>query len=376
MQDATGLSQGTPTYPVRLTVEYPERLSRLSTGFRLILVLPIVLFLYFLNNSIVLAVWATILVRGRIPRWLFDFQVSYHRFANRAFAYFALLTDRYPAFEGNWTLQYDVDYPEKPSRRKVILWKLITALPHIVILSFLFIAVGLVVFISWWAILFSGKFPRGLHRFVVGVLRWAARVTAYVESLTDVFPPYSLNEEAAIGGEGMSAAVGAALLALVIGGGTAGGVALYVYEHHASSVHVSLAQALSGDLTSGEGVVEMDNVEFSLEGGDQSFSSDLISARSGYVLVEFDVEYLNLSRLRSRGMSDIELGTIRLETTDGVHDARLLTADGVPAPINVQHGAQVELRAYFEIKADEELVALRAYPSITRGRHVAWVFDQ
>ncbi len=171
MQDATTLTPFTPPYPVRLWADYPERLSRLTTFFRVILAIPVFMFFYFLNNYVILAIWAAIIVRGRIPHWLFDFQVGLHRFMNRAFAYFALLTDRFPAFEGDWVVQYDVDYPPALSRWRVFFWKLITVIPHVIVLFFLYIAVGFVVVIGWWVILFTGNFPRGLHRFVVGVLR-------------------------------------------------------------------------------------------------------------------------------------------------------------------------------------------------------------
>src|SRR5437867_1786055 len=92
-------------YPVRLWMEYPERLSRLTTFFRIILVIPVVLFLYAVSFGALLPLWMAILVRGRAPRWLFDFQVGVNRFTYRAWAYFFALTDKYPAFEGNWVLQ-------------------------------------------------------------------------------------------------------------------------------------------------------------------------------------------------------------------------------------------------------------------------------
>jgi len=106
-----------PRYPVQVTMAYPERVSRLSTAFRIILAIPVLIFLALVGGSfngswdsdgaqqggafaggiaggIVLAIWATILVRGNIPHWLFDFQVGLNRFAIRAYSYLALLTDR------------------------------------------------------------------------------------------------------------------------------------------------------------------------------------------------------------------------------------------------------------------------------------------
>src|SRR3990172_2457863 len=156
MQDSTAFEAPPPAtvYPVRLAMAYPEKLSRLSTFFRLILIIPVFLFLYLLQANTVAAIWAAVLVRGRIPHWLFDFQVGLNRFQARTGAYVGLLTDKYPAFEGDWVVQYEVDYPEQISRWKLLFWKIITGLPHLVLLFFLYLAAGFCIFIAWWAILF------------------------------------------------------------------------------------------------------------------------------------------------------------------------------------------------------------------------------
>lgn len=170
--------------------------------------------------------------------------------------------------------------------------------------------------------------------------------------------------------------IGAVLVALMIGGGTAAGIAIYKYGNEAKSVHVNLEQALSGDLPSNQKTVQLDDVEFSLRRGDQSFTSDVISARPGHHLVEFDVGYRNLTFVRAETVSDVEIDTVRVETSAGEGRAQLLTADGVAAPVNVVHGQQARLKAYFEIGNGESLVELRAYPDATSARHIAWVFDQ
>lgn len=364
------------SYPVRLTMAYPERLSRLSTLFRLILAVPVVAFLYLFQGSVVGAIWATILVRGRIPRWLFDFQVGLNRFGARASAYFWLLADAYPAFEGPWPLEYDVAYPEHVSRWRLVFWKLVTALPHLAVLTFLFIAAAFVVFIAWWMVLFTGTFPRGLHAFVVGVIRWAARVTAYVESLTDVFPPFSLEDDVGPGGAlALSAVLGTALLAAMAGGGVAIGVAAYSISHETETVRVDIDAALSGQLRGDDQRVVLDKVTFTLTGGDEDFSSELIRARPGYRLVEFTVGYENRKIFRPSRGSDLETKSLRLKTNGGTRASRLLTIDGVAAPLNVLHGQGHTLKAYFEIAEQERILELQAYPDPTRGRHVAWKFD-
>lgn len=199
-------------YPATFEVEYPERLGRLSTVFRVVLFIPIAIFLalvsggglnfgdygdefFFFAGSgggIVLAIWAAVIVRQYVPHWMFDFQVALMRFQARAYGYLALLTDRFPAFEGDYPIDFDVRYPEKLSRWRVAIWKIISSIPHLILLIVLFVAVLVVTIVAWFAILFTGRYPEGLHTFVVGVFRWSLRVQAYIVSLTDEYPPFSL----------------------------------------------------------------------------------------------------------------------------------------------------------------------------------------
>ncbi len=200
------------SYPVRFEAEYPEQLGRLSTAFRIVLFIPVAIFLVLVagqsfdfgdffgervfwvsgGGGVVVAIWAAVLVRQYVPHWLFDFQVALMRFQARAYGYLALLTDRFPAFEGEYPISFDVRYPDKLSRWKVAIWKFITSIPHLIILIFLYVAAFVVIVIAWFAILFTGRYPQGLHTFVAGVFRWNLRVQAYIISLTDEYPPFSL----------------------------------------------------------------------------------------------------------------------------------------------------------------------------------------
>ena len=403
MQDSTAFEAPPPAapYPVRLWVEYPEKLSRLSTFFRLILVIPVLFFLALVGGAsfqwfaadegarnvslggaggIIAAIWATIIVRGRIPRWLFDFQVGFHRFAYRAYAYFGLLTDRYPAFEGDWDLQYQVDYPDRISRWRILFWKLITSIPHFIVLAFLTIAAFFVTFIAWFAILFTGQYPRGLHAFSVGVLRWGARVTAYFESLTDVFPPFSLDEDAGPGGsQGLCAAIGGVIVALVVAGAAALGAFLYVYLNESKTSDETFAAALSGDLT--RPTLTMDDVSFTLLGGDDDATLELLRPRTGKRLVVFQLEYDSNRRsaFNREDESDpnrVDKDAVRLKTDDDDSVSPvLLTFDGQVTPLRVADGAQGELFAVFEIDEGDEVLAVRAYPNAGNERHVAWEFE-
>lgn len=398
-----------PRYPVRVTMAYPERVSRLSTAFRIILAIPVLIFLALVGGGtfdfntwggdgaqtggtyaggiaggIVLAIWATILVRGNIPHWLFDFQVGLNRFALRAYSYVALLTDRYPAFEGEWDLNYDVVYPDRLSRWKLLFWKLITSIPHFIVLFFLAIAAFVVVIIGWFAILFTGAFPRGLHTFVVGVLRWGARVEAYFQSLTDAFPPYSLDEDAGPGSDGSmvaSAIVGGLIVIAAIAGLAVGAVFLFLYFNDDKTSGVAYQDALAGSISADAARIELDDEVFTLVEVSDPAEGGELRASDGNRLVEVVVSYApDGDRLddeftfRDSDDADIERDTVRLKTGDGTEEPVLLTFDGVVAPLDLESTAEGDLRAVFEIDEDATVEELRAYTG-TGNRRVAWEFD-
>ena len=180
-------------YPIELEVDYAELQSRWKALLRLPLSIPLLIFSSLLQGGVALTIWAAILVSGRIPTWLFEFQVAVNRWQLRAAAYFLILTDDYPPFEGDYAIRYDVQRPERLSRWRLVVWKFVSAVPHFIILIILGLTLVAIVPISWFAILLTGRYPQGLHRYVSGILRWEARVQAYFLSLTDEFPPGSLN---------------------------------------------------------------------------------------------------------------------------------------------------------------------------------------
>lgn len=210
-------------YAARLEIEYPEKLDRVTTFFRLIWVIPIAIVLALLTGSgsttyvtitqsgetvetvtqsgggiaagLFLATVLMIVVREKYPRWWFDFGRELTRFGARVTAYLGLLTDRYPSTDEEQGVHLELDYPdvEADLNRWLPLVKWFLAIPHYVVLVFLWLAVLFVTFIAWIAILFTGKYPRGLFDFVVGVGRWSLRVNAYAALLlTDDYPPFSL----------------------------------------------------------------------------------------------------------------------------------------------------------------------------------------
>jgi hypothetical protein len=205
-------------YPARLQVDYPEKLSRVTTLFRLILAIPILIVLGLLTagasstsyeeggrvvrettGGIAAGLFAATVVmivfRQRYPRWWFDFALELTRFGARVGAYLGLVTDRYPSTVDEQSVHLELDYPDvkRDLNRLLPLVKWFLALPHYLVLAVLSVAAVLAILVAWFAILFTGRYPRGLFTFVVGVSRWWLRVEAYAFLLvTDRYPPFSL----------------------------------------------------------------------------------------------------------------------------------------------------------------------------------------
>lgn len=210
-------TQGDPApasaYPVQYDVEYPDRpLDRLTTFFRLFTVIPIAIVLAAVSGATystgeyTYAVAAggflfggpllMILFRKKYPRWWFDWNQELARFTSRVHLYFALLDDKYPSTDEQQSLRFDIRYPnaETELMRGMPIVKWILAIPHYFVLFFLGIGQFVAVVIAWFAILFTGRYPRGLFDFVVGVQRWFWRVAAYAFLLTtDEYPPFRLS---------------------------------------------------------------------------------------------------------------------------------------------------------------------------------------
>ena len=188
-------------YPVQFTVDYPDRqLARLSSAFRIFTVIPIavVLCAFGGSGSSLLSVppLLMILYRQKYPRWWYDWNFNVMSFTNRVTVYGLLLTDVYPATDEEQSSHLALPYPDVQSdlNRWLPLVKWLLAIPHYIVLAFLLIGVVVSAVIAWFAILFTGRFPRGLFDYIVGVLRWGNRVVAYAFVLTtDAYPPFSLS---------------------------------------------------------------------------------------------------------------------------------------------------------------------------------------
>jgi hypothetical protein len=217
----------TKQYAARLEIEYPQQLDRLSTFFRLFLLIPIGIILALVSGTgetvtntvfldqagnvirrssesvggiasgIMFAAALMILFRQVYPRWWFDFMRELTRFETRVGAYAALMTDQYPSTVDQQTVHLELDYPDAKEglKRGMPLVKWFLAIPHYFVLAFLVVGAFFAVIFAWFAILFTGKYPQGLFNYVLGVMRWGLRVNAYAFLLiTDQYPPFSLNE--------------------------------------------------------------------------------------------------------------------------------------------------------------------------------------
>jgi len=196
MYDETTVSAA-PEYPLRYDVEYPEELSRWLIFVKWLLAFPhfIILYLLGIASSVVgFIAFFAILFTKRYPQGLFDFVVNVNRWNANVMAYLMLFRDEYPPFSwepGEYAVTYEVDYPEEMNRwLPLVKWLL--AIPHVIVLLLLFIAIYFVYIIAFFAILFTKRFPRGLFDFTVGVHRWNYRVGAYTALLRDEYPPFSL----------------------------------------------------------------------------------------------------------------------------------------------------------------------------------------
>jgi hypothetical protein len=205
-------------YPASLDIDYPKKLNRVSSFFRIFWAIPILVIVTLISGSgsetytneagqkvvesgggiaggLFLATVLMLLFRQKYPKWWYDFNLEYNRFSTRVGAYLFLLTDKYPSTDEAQSVRLNLEYPnaKKDLNRWLPLVKWFWATPHYFVLAVLVLFAAVSTVFAWFAILFTGKYPKGLFDFVVGVGQWGLRVTAYAFLLTtDKYPPFSM----------------------------------------------------------------------------------------------------------------------------------------------------------------------------------------
>jgi hypothetical protein len=207
-----------PSYPVTFSVDFPEReLNRLTTFFRIFTVIPIAIVAALLPGGeaagsaettgfafsgaiaggtlVIGPIVLMILFRKKYPRWWYDWNLEMMRFANRIGVYLALMDDEYPSTDERQAVHLDFAYPDAEQlQRGLPLVKWLLAIPHYIVLLFLYIGVFFAVIGAWFAILFTGRYPGGIFKFVEGTIRWHNRVVGYAfVFVTDDYPPFRLS---------------------------------------------------------------------------------------------------------------------------------------------------------------------------------------
>ena len=205
-------------YAAKVTIDYPDRsLNHTTSFFRIFMVIPIAIVLALLSSNgaswgqhthnwaagaasgvgiLFMSTLLMILFKQKYPKWWFDWNLAFTRFGARVGTYLALMTDVYPSTDEEQSVHLEINYPDvkKDLNRWMPLVKWFLAIPHYFVLFFIGIAAFICVIVAWFAILFTGRYPRGIFDFIMGVFRWGLRVNAYAFILvTDKYPPFSLD---------------------------------------------------------------------------------------------------------------------------------------------------------------------------------------
>lgn len=385
--DPAGVSvpaQPPERYPMRYDVAYPRRLSRWKTFFRLFLFIPVWLFgqlvQYFAQIALLIG-FGTVFWRRKYPGWLFSGLSGAFAFSARSSAYALLLTDRFPSFspeDSPVTLEYDSPPSGHLSRWRVLFWKSVLLIPHIIVLSLVALAVFAVTLIAWFAILITGNYPRGMFQFVVGVQRWWWRIAGYFASFNDRFPPFALAADAGPASRTSTVANG------VIGGVVAAGLATIIgiavaAQANAYTVHLDYADVQSGArqpaYTFKVGLSD-DTVRLRLnravDPGDELIQVIRPARNERVVVFQWTVE-------NGSGSAQLIAGNAARLSYEYRGDRKSVAAvfigvNNVAAPAKVRGLESATIQAAFVIPADADPVQLSFRGGFSRGG-IRYVFD-
>jgi Domain of unknown function (DUF4389)/zinc-ribbon domain len=348
-------------YPFTFDVEYPQKLSRLTTLGRLILAIPQLLIIYALGTVVgivTLIAFFAILFTRRYPKGLFELAVSFNRWIANVYAYVALLRDEYPPFStdpGRYAVTYEVDYPEKLSRWLIFVKWFLVLLQQFV-LYFLGLFAFLVAVIAWFAILITGRFPRALFHYVVGVMRWYFRVGVYTSLMRDEFPPFSKSADARPGsGRAIAVSVVGALIFVPVS--IAGIVALSAIDAQTHEVQVRYSDVLASDASVPADVDG--NLVTLLSAQDPAAPGGSRPPRAGHRLVSFELEIWNHDSIfTSAGRDAFQLKDSLDRELDPLRvDSSSLTPGNI-----VESGDTVVVEVIFEVREAADPASLTYSP--------------
>ena len=192
-------------YPVTFTFDPPESIARWRPLVAWILVIPqliVVSVISLVAGVCAVAAWFIILVTGKLPDGLAGVLSLAVRAQTRVSAYSMFLKEEYPPFSFETTTAEPGDDPRvrvevapalEDRKRLSVFFRGLLILPQAIVLGFVGLAASVVLFLALFAVLFTARWPAGMQRFVLGFLRWNARVLGYYYLLTDDYPPFSLD---------------------------------------------------------------------------------------------------------------------------------------------------------------------------------------
>jgi len=360
------------SYPVRFEVEYPENLNRLTTFVRGILVLPALFLTYPLSFVLYATVpfgWLTVFLRRSYPGWLFATNTGIFGFTARTHSYALLLTDRYPSFNAAGSpvhLAFAPPPSGRLSRWRVLFWKAVLLLPNLFVLQILFFCALVVSVMAWFAVLLTGRYPRGLFGFVTGAGRWYYRAAAYFLSFNDRYPPYAISADAGPASRGTVMVSG--IIGALMAGGLAAAIGTVAYlDSGGQDQDVKYADLVAGranlaTIYSGEEGTADFSVRLTRAYDPGQDLIRVLEPPAGSRVAVFEWVMVNL------GFDDelLEDGIARLTYDAGGerHSVRaeLITAGGHVAPVSLEVTTQVRMRAVFIIPREATPVSLRLEP--------------
>lgn len=346
-------------YPVRFDVAYPEKPSRLSTLVRLILAIPQLLIIYALGtvvSIITFIAWFAILFTRRYPKGLFDLVVGLNRWTVNVYAYMALLRSEYPPFStdpGRYPVTYEVDYPDRLSRWLIFV-KWFLAFLHQIVLYVLGLVALVAEIIAWFAILITGRFPRGPFNYIVGVMRWYLRVSAYTSFMTDKFPPYSRRADAHPG-TGRAIAVSAVLAMPAAVGFSVIVILVFVGIFGAAGALTSSTEEVNvrySDIRAGEATfpVDISGTRVSLLRAEDPFQfrGALGEPAAGHRFIRFELEVTNVDAV----FTSATRNTFRLKDSLGQKHKPVLV-QGISLE-SIERDRTVAVGVIFEIRSADQ----------------------